>query len=163
MNWEAIGAVGEIVGALAVVASLTYVAVQLKAANTLTQVQTRENANEAFDRWRSKLVLDEDLGALWDRGIDAPETLSETEANRFRWLIIELMHNTRVQFLRAKDLGQQEELDRVLTVLSSWVNRPGWVAFWPLIANAMEPAFRSVVEEQMISDPRDRLDAKDDA
>ncbi|HEY5645410.1 MAG TPA: hypothetical protein VIS76_05700 [Pseudomonadales bacterium] len=43
MNWEAIGAIGEILGALAVVLTLGYLAVQVKYAKTATTDATRLN------------------------------------------------------------------------------------------------------------------------
>ena len=38
MNWDAIGAVGEIIGALAVVVTLAYLAVQIRASTRETEV-----------------------------------------------------------------------------------------------------------------------------
>ncbi len=44
MNWEAIGAIGEIVGALAVLATLYYLAIQIKMQNYQLQNQTNRLA-----------------------------------------------------------------------------------------------------------------------
>jgi len=41
MNWDAIGAIGEIVGALAVVLSLIYLATQIRASNSVAQRDSR--------------------------------------------------------------------------------------------------------------------------
>ena len=49
MNWEAIGAIGEIVGAAAVVFSLTYLALQLRA-NTRTM---RRNMPSCRQWWNA--------------------------------------------------------------------------------------------------------------
>ena len=48
MNWDAIGAVGEIVGASAVVVSLIYLAVQVKAQNREARVASAHDIFEAF-------------------------------------------------------------------------------------------------------------------
>jgi len=48
MNWEAIGAVGEIVGAGAVVVSLAYLAIQIKAQNREARVASAHEIFEAF-------------------------------------------------------------------------------------------------------------------
>ena len=39
MNWDAIGAIGEAVGALGVIASLGYLAIQIRAQNRESQVE----------------------------------------------------------------------------------------------------------------------------
>ncbi len=41
MNWEAIGAVGEIVGALAVVLSLIYLAIQVRQNSNMARAESR--------------------------------------------------------------------------------------------------------------------------
>ena len=45
MNWEAIGAIGEIVGALSVVVSLIYLARQMRTSNKLARSEAFRNAN----------------------------------------------------------------------------------------------------------------------
>ena len=48
MNWDAIGAVGEIVGAMAVVASLIYLASQIKHQNSIS---LRDSRSKILDKW----------------------------------------------------------------------------------------------------------------
>ncbi len=62
MNWDAIGAIGEIVGAGAVVATLAYLAVQTRRARMATEAQ-----NTLSSRWRlighnAPLVATLDIG-----------------------------------------------------------------------------------------------------
>ena len=45
MNWDALGAIGEIVGAIAVVLSLLYLAVQVKLVRETTDRNTRQMRN----------------------------------------------------------------------------------------------------------------------
>ena len=47
MSWEAIGAIGEVVGALAVVCTLIYLAVQIKQNTAKTRVQIRQAISDA--------------------------------------------------------------------------------------------------------------------
>ena len=49
MNWEAIGAIGEIVGAIAVVATLVYLARQVTAARTALKRQQSQDVNSMFN------------------------------------------------------------------------------------------------------------------
>ena len=50
MNWEAIGVIAEVVGAVAVVATLTYLAVQIR---QNTQVTKASTAQQMTDKWVS--------------------------------------------------------------------------------------------------------------
>ena len=49
MDWEAIGAVGEIVGAIAVVLSLAYLAIQIRQSNRLAIREARTNLSEIYN------------------------------------------------------------------------------------------------------------------
>ncbi len=48
MNWEAIGAVGEIFGALAVVVSLVYLATQIRSQNRESRIAASHEITTAF-------------------------------------------------------------------------------------------------------------------
>ena len=91
MNWEAIGAIGEIVGAAAVVVTLIYVAVQLRHTTEATQAARRATQAASF---QAASALDQDFlltvgkdpatAQLWVAYLTAPETLSadqELQAN----------------------------------------------------------------------------------
>jgi len=49
MNWEAIGAIGEIVGALAVVASLAYLVIQIRQNTAAVATATYESMMTGFN------------------------------------------------------------------------------------------------------------------
>jgi hypothetical protein len=50
MNWEAIGAIGEIVGAVAVVATLIYLANQIRVAGTAAESAGSYASAEVYSR-----------------------------------------------------------------------------------------------------------------
>lgn len=51
MNWEAIGAIAEVIGAVAVVASVIYLAFQVRENTRLSAEQTVATAIDAFIDW----------------------------------------------------------------------------------------------------------------
>jgi hypothetical protein len=61
MNWEAIGAIGEIIGALAVVASLAYLALQIRHSAASTQFATELEASKQFSAFVARITHDEKL------------------------------------------------------------------------------------------------------
>ena len=85
MSWDAIGAIGDFVGGLGVVASLIYLATQVRHSARVTEENTREvgaAAREAvfggFSRWRA-LVVNEELTRIFIRGCDDLSDLSREE------------------------------------------------------------------------------------
>ena len=82
MNWEAIGAIGEIFGAAAVVVSLLYLALQMR---QNTRQLRRAELNAAMDQQsahRRALMTSPDLGMLFARGLADPSSLNEGDATR---------------------------------------------------------------------------------
>ena len=64
MNWEAIGALGEIAGALAVVASLVYLATQIRQSNKHLDLESSKHTIEQVTRIGEFVLQDESLVEL---------------------------------------------------------------------------------------------------
>ena len=89
MNWDAIGAIGEVVGAIAVFATLFYLARQIRysseaqdRANQLAQAESVTSSNALImDTW-AELARDSELADIYNRGTRGLE-LNEVEAVRY--------------------------------------------------------------------------------
>lgn len=86
MNWDAIGAVGEIVGALAVVVSLLYLAIQIKQGTALSKADFFERASESWNS-ATEPLLDPLNADLFHRGKQTSVGLDEIERSRFGILL----------------------------------------------------------------------------
>jgi hypothetical protein len=75
MNWDAIGAIGELVGALAVLLTLIYLARQIKHGANTNEAETFSNSLGAYHNWRRLVIDHADLLTRFERG----ETLSDGE------------------------------------------------------------------------------------
>ncbi len=68
MNWEALGAIGETVGAIGVVATLLYLAVQIRQNNRKLGESTSAALNQFFANINSRISSDEQFAELFIRG-----------------------------------------------------------------------------------------------
>jgi hypothetical protein len=86
MNWDAIGAVAELLGAIAVFCTLAYLALQIKQSNK----QSLDNATEALisnsNNLRFSLIENAEVADLFLKA-EAGETLTASEYLRYRLLI----------------------------------------------------------------------------
>ena len=82
LNWEAIGAVGEILGALAVVGSLVYLASQIRAQNRESRVASVHDVAEAY-RTTIAPLQDPELADLFIEAIGNFDDLIPTKRIRF--------------------------------------------------------------------------------
>ncbi|MEJ2238130.1 MAG: hypothetical protein P8X82_07515 [Gemmatimonadales bacterium] len=83
MNWDAIGAVGEILGALAVVATLGYLAVQTRQANYLARSNAVLQLQNQMREHRNSLALSSELAQIMVKRSNGGE-LTELEVLRLK-------------------------------------------------------------------------------
>jgi hypothetical protein len=86
VNWEAISAIGQIVGALAVVISLIYVAREIRSNARAARLASMDNAN----RWLREVTEHPHLGELYYRGMHDFESLQNGDLIRFSLLMLQL-------------------------------------------------------------------------
>ena len=83
MNWEAISAIGQLVGALAVVISLIYLARQVRSNARETQRAAMRLTLDSLNRFTQQITEHPDLAELWYRGLDDFESLEGADRTRF--------------------------------------------------------------------------------
>ena len=65
MNWEAMGAIGEVVGALAVVATLVYFGIQLRATTRVAEASNLRGVADSFNFLGLELAKNPDLRRVY--------------------------------------------------------------------------------------------------
>ena len=89
MNWEAICAIGEVVGATAVFLTLAYLALQIRQNTNAVSASALDSSVGAVTGVRAKIFEDPLLTEIYLQGLENPETLSRTDKTRFTLV----MHN----------------------------------------------------------------------
>ena len=83
MNWEAISAVSQLVGSLAVVISVLYLAVQLRSSTRVARVAAQDAAAAALRDVTKPFMENAELGRVWRTGLENLEALSPEDQARF--------------------------------------------------------------------------------
>jgi len=86
MNWDAIGAVGEIVGAAAVIATLVYLSIQIRQSKVSTTSANMLNAIESFNPLNMSVGSDPELASLVNRGVSEFDSLDEKERAQYSYI-----------------------------------------------------------------------------
>ena len=92
MDWDAIGAFSEILGAFAVVVSLIYVAVQVKQSNRQAATDTGFALMSEFSRVDELILTTPDIIALMIK-LESDEELTDEERKRSEHFAMRLMNN----------------------------------------------------------------------
>ena len=82
MNWEAVGALSELAGAVGVVLTLVYLSTQIRQTNRLVSSSVSAATREARDEFVRVVATDVDANRILRLGMSDPDELSEDEVGR---------------------------------------------------------------------------------
>ena len=96
MDWNAIGAIGEILGAVAVVATLGYLAVQTRHSVAATQANTRQAILESDQQFLTILMVNPTMDVIrWKRDLADDE---KVQLGYFLITFVRMRENNWLQF-----------------------------------------------------------------
>lgn len=150
MNWEAIGAVGEIIGAAAVVVSVIYLALQIRAQNVESRLgATRDLASKRAEPLKL-LIGDDSAIEVWLKAIRDYESLQGHDRMKASLMFNLVMRNAEQDFLH-KGTGHADDpyLESVDRVLSQNVSAPGLQEWWRTTGFLFNQGFQDHVNALM--------------
>jgi hypothetical protein len=103
VNWDAIGAIGEIVGAIAVVATLLYLAAQTRINTNAVKTSTFFEANESLAEMQLRLIENPDLFQIMVRA-----QRGEVDFNEEDWLRFDYIYRSLSNRFEAMDIQYRE-------------------------------------------------------
>ena len=89
MNWDAVGATGEVLGAIVVAITLIYLAVQTHLNKKAMEGKVLSNVLQAFSTSHQSLLNSEELAILNEKGHRNPSSLTKGETLRYFMLVRE--------------------------------------------------------------------------
>jgi len=150
VNWEAVGAIGEVLGALAVIATLLYLALQIR---QNTKAIRGATLNAITEHKQFELRWSSDIATAWRKSLSEPENLTEDES----WQMAEWMTSSFVarqneyfqfkQGLIDDDTWAASKNIIGLALASNW-SRNWWKEFGPI---AFTEPFVTMVNEVLDS------------
>jgi hypothetical protein len=147
MNWDAIGAVGESLGAVAVFVTLVYLSIQIRQNTKSERASALDASITAFSAIRESTYVNPELSALYMKGSKSPATLSEEEAFRYRLF----MHNILLSFWHMFTQSRYGDLpvdiwEAQKPMIARVVSSPGGKWFWKRYKVEFEVTFREEIE-----------------
>jgi len=147
MNWDAIGAVAELLGALGVIASLLYLAVQIRENSRVVQASASQAVADSAQARLLAVAQSPSLASTLAKLAERPAELSPAEllqANYLRTASFKGFENQFFQFRRgllAEDIWKGYEFFLVANLLA-----PDVRDWWKRSKAGFDPAFRDHVE-----------------
>ena len=150
MNWDAIGAIGEIIGALAVVGSLVYLASQIHASNLATKQASMQELMAEMTNFLGRLTATQETAATWMKGLSNPEDLTEGEQSQFYVLCLEsTVVWERIHYLK-KTIDVDEHIAHFAESSRKRTTRaPGYKRWFNAAKNDISADFREILEQDI--------------
>ena len=148
MNWDAISAVSQLVGSIAVVLSVLYLAVQLRSSTRVARVAAMDAAAAALRDVTKPLMENAELARLWRTGLEHLDRLSAEDQARF--------FHTAHQFLKAMETIHYHYVIGLLDaqlwegwreLLHHYVNTPGLEYYLKRRGEVFSARFRNFLAE----------------
>ena len=152
MNWQAIGAVGEVLGAGAVFLTLIYLAVQIRQNTGALRSSASQAVHENFALWYAQTQSDPVLLDISIRGMADYASISETERAQFIALFMNFSIHTQNAFYKWQEGSLSSELWRGWEYVSMNIfSTSGGKEFWNERSYLFGDAFQKYVSEDLMT------------
>jgi len=151
VNWEAISAIGQFVGALAVVISLIYLANEVRSSARATRLAGMRSTLDAFNRVALRLT-EPNLAELYTRGLDDFESFEGADRVRSRVLMHTIFRNVEDVYCQHLQGNLDPRVWRAYEgVIHDLNSHPGVQAWWRSHSHRFDEEFAKLINQQQQS------------
>ena len=166
MTLEDLGNIGEFLGAVGVVASLIYLALQIRQnshqisqnTNSVLGSVELEHARLASD-WLVTIAQNPELGRVWRLGLSEPTKLTEDEELQFAMLMGSAFYRMEGDFRQfQRGLLSKDSWEPMEEVISRYMRSPAVLAWWSHRDVPFERSFSEYVNSRIPTSPRHEVE-----
>ncbi|MDX1403333.1 MAG: hypothetical protein R3192_02285 [Woeseiaceae bacterium] len=162
MNWEAIAAIGEMLGAVGVILTLGYLAHQIRqntqqlAQNERTAIAAAVNVSTtSYRENRRYIYTSADVSEIMRKGMNDPQSLSENDRYRFRLVLSNLVDALWDIYSQTLKTGYSPETWEMLgvKVVERALSTKGGRWFWGNFGDDYGGDFRAEIDRILEASP----------
>ncbi len=150
MTLQDLGNIGEFLGAVGVIASLVYLATQIRQNTGAVRRSARQETLSEMTRFLTQVSGDADTARVYELGLaDSPE-LNRAERLRFGLLLLQFFYSFgRMYDLHCERNFEPDFWEAQKMVLRWVINQPGVKRWWPNARAQIPGSFADFVEGEM--------------
>jgi hypothetical protein len=147
-NWEAISAISQMIGSIAVVLSVLYLALQVHQSTRIAKLAAQDAAATSLREVTRPFAENAELARVWRRGLEDLQSLPAEEQARF--------FHSCYQFLKAFETIHFHHIHGVMDeqiwqgwcgLLRHYIASPGMEHYWKLREDLFSARFREFIRE----------------
>lgn len=150
MNWEAIGAVGEVAGALGVIITLIYLSSQVRTGNLASKVEAKLSSTQMYTGFLGQLIASPEINDVFNRGRNDLSSLNTEEYFRYSNLAFQSFSFFSAGYFQysCRTLSDSDWFDW-LAIIRFWLRGKGCQQWWETRGKFMYgPDFVAFIESE---------------
>tara|TARA_B100000674_G_scaffold32605_1_gene22844 strand:+ start:1653 stop:2186 length:534 start_codon:yes stop_codon:yes gene_type:complete len=161
MTISELGSIGELIGAIATVATLLYLALQIRANTHQAKYNAINDIIDRINKWQSRIADTPDLMKSWIEGTKNYQALSIEDQVRFTSTAVEILTGIEAALESAKTDGiKQESVAAVKVMVHQLMRNKGVREYWlisgrNLFAQDFVVVVDEILEAASTADPKD--------
>lgn len=145
MNWDALGAVAEILGAVGVIVTVAYLAVQVRQNSQQVASSLAESIRNGINEATRIMASSPETARVFRVGVESPELLNESELYQLDALLTLTFYGQQQAFVNG-------QIDSSATL--EWLlHLPGAQTWWAEYSHLLSSDFRRYVDDLLAKIP----------
>ena len=141
MNWDAVAAIAELAGAVAVVATLVYLSIQLRQNSALLKASLATASRESTNQLTGLLAADREALRVFYAGIENRDELPQLDRQHF-----DAMMSLYVEALLQ---SYQQDFSEGLQRADWMLKKPGFIGFWQMYDGLYAEGFSEYITNRI--------------
>jgi len=149
MNWDAIGAVGEVGGAIAVVITLVYLSRQLNENTKSIKLQTLDSTFRDWNECLAEIHNTNGVGLAYSKALKG-DPLTDLEEHELTYLFRRIFNTyAKLQYLKSVNAADPFNTESMETSLPYLFQMEFFAKWWPLYRDRYAKTFRDYIDERI--------------
>jgi hypothetical protein len=153
MNWDAIGAAGEIIGSVAVVVSLVYVSLQIRHANKQSEIAALRHTWDGLNQFCDQLSKSPETASIINRGRADLGSLNDDEYLIFEHIHLRLLNTLESWYLQVTQTSKpgeyrDQQLANIAGIVGGYLGSPGGRELWSRLRDYF-PTIAGIVDANL--------------
>ncbi len=151
MTIQDLGSLGELIAAVATVATLVYLAAQIRANTAALKVESGRAYRAAAAPMLVAIAQDGELARIFNRGLADFKSLDPEEQTRFAFVMGDIIGNAASRY-REVTAGvlSEKEFESEKDTVAPFLKTPGGRQFWERLSGRFPAEFRDYVAREIL-------------
>jgi len=153
------GALGELIGAIAIIGSLIYVGVQVKDSARATRSAATNDASGAMQSWYQEMGSNRQASDVWLNAMTSSDPLSTHDEFQFMMMMHAIIYAMQNSYLLTQEGTLDADYrDAISSIVLGVKDLPSWDRYWRQRRGLLHCGFAEYVDGLLLQDSIKTLD-----